>query len=325
MQNTVFDFLKRQSSLILTTHDPPDADGIGAEMAFSQIAKSFGLPVRIVNSCPTPEKFAFMDNEKKIEIWVESKDSLDRKAGLVIFDTTDEYYIGEMRSLTQEISDVLVIDHHERNKFSHFEGYIDSTASSTCEMVIELAQKANVTLTVEQAKAAYAGLVYDSGFFAYSKTTPRTMKVATAMLELDVKPYEIYQYFHERSSTAALLLQKAAFFSLEIHNEGRVAIQVIRKEDLESTGASFEDSDNFANIPLQSKDIFVSVLVRESMEGHVRCSLRSKGTVSVSKIAQLLGGGGHISAAGFKSSQGIKETVDTVLSKINKEMNGAPL
>jgi phosphoesterase RecJ-like protein len=95
-----------------------------------------------------------------------------------------------------------------------------------------------------------------------------------------------------------------------------VAVQILRKEDLEASQASFEDAENFINVPLRSRDIMVSVLVKENREGQIRCSLRSKGKVNVSKIAQSFGGGGHVSAAGFKSKDSIEETLSRVLEKI---------
>ncbi|MCL2380342.1 MAG: bifunctional oligoribonuclease/PAP phosphatase NrnA [Treponema sp.] len=323
MTDAVFEFLNRHSSLIITTHDPADADGLGAERVFSFVAQGLGKQVRVVNSSPTPEKFRFIDPDGTIETWEALKETIDRDAGLVILDTSDEYYIGELRGLVPYVPEVFVIDHHEPGKFCAFKGYFDSTASSTCEMVVELAQKAGVGLTGEYARAAYAGLVHDTGFFAYAKTSARTFNAALALVGAGVSPYETYQRLNEDDSAGALLLQKMVFSTLEIHNQGRIAVQVLEKKDLESTGAYLEDSEDFVNIPLKSREILVSVLVKESRDGRVRCSLRSKGTVNVSKVAQSLGGGGHVSSAGFRSPYSVRETLAVVLEKITKEIDKA--
>jgi phosphoesterase RecJ-like protein len=120
-------------------------------------------------------------------------------------------------------------------------------------------------------------------------------------------------------------LQKQVLSTLELRNGGRTAVQILRKEDLETSRASIEDAENFINVPLRSRDIMVSVLVKENREGQIRCSLRSKGKVNVSKIAQVFGGGGHVSAAGFKSKAGIEETLSGVLEKITAVLdNGKP-
>jgi len=320
MENAVFEFLNRHSSIVITTHDHADADGLGAERVFSQIALSLGKQVRIINSSPTPENFSFMDPDNTIEIWDSIRSELPQKAGLVILDTSDEYNVGKLKDYISQAAEIFVIDHHEIAPLSKLKGYIDTTASSTCELVIELAQAAGIVLTPDRAKAAYAGIVYDTGFFAYSKTTSRTFKAALILVDNGVKPYDVYRELNEKATTGALLLQKTVFSTLEIHHQGKVAVQMLRKEDLENCGANFEDAEHFINLPLKSREIEVSILIKENREGQTRCSLRSKGTVNVSKIAQTLGGGGHVSAAGFKSPHNVEETLRIILEKVGKAL-----
>jgi len=320
MADAVFDFLNRHSSLVITTHENADPDGLGAELVFSQLAKSMGKKVRIVNSCAVSERYRFMDAENTIESWAKFEKALDREAALVIVDTADEYNIGELRDLIPYTSEVFVIDHHEPNKFNTLNGYIDPTASSTCELTVELAMKAGISLTQANARAAFAGIAHDSGFFAYNKTTLRTFKAAGVLVEAGAIPYDIYREFYQKRNMAALLLEKTVLGSLEIIDHGRVAVQVLRKEFLESCHATLEDSEGFINTPLKCKDVQVSVLVKENKEGNVKCSLRSKGRINVAKIAQSMGGGGHITAAGFKSSRNLDETLHIVLERISQEI-----
>lgn len=323
MSDAFFEFLDRHSSFIITTHDPADADGLGAEKILFQMISSTGKKVRLVNSSPIPERFRFIDSDNTIETWESVRETLPRLSALIILDTTDEYNIGELRGIIPYAVEVFVIDHHEPSIFNTFKGYIDSTASSVSELAVEIVQRAKVKLKPEYAMAAYAGIVYDTGFFAYPKTTDRTFRAALSLVETGVKPYAVYQQMNENSSTATLLLQQKVFSTMRINNEGRVAVQMFRKEDLETTGAYFEDAENFINIPLKSRDIEVSILIKENKDGQTRCSLRSKGKVNVSKIAQDLGGGGHVSAAGFKSSKGPDETLAIVLSKVTEALGNA--
>jgi phosphoesterase RecJ-like protein len=306
--------------LVITTHEPADPDGLGAEKVLYLIAKSLGKQVRVVNSGPVPESFRFMDTSHTIENWKNIVNPLSGEAALIILDTSDEYNIGELRQIIPFVSEIFVIDHHEPNMFCAFEGCIDNTASSVCELAVEFAQAAGITLSPEYANAAYAGIVYDTGFFAYPKTTVRTFKAALALVDAGVIPYEIYRLLHENNSIGTLLLQKKAFSTLEIHNQDQVAVQIIRKSDLETTGSNYEDTKNFINTPMRSKGIEVSILLKENKEGQVICSLRSKGKINVSQLAQTMGGGGHVTAAGFKSSLNMDETLDTVLKKVSEAL-----
>ena len=321
MAEKVFEFLKKHNSVVITTHENPDPDGIGAEMVFSQISKSLGKQPFIVNAVPTPEKYRFLDPENKILVWNEVQAKLPNKAALVILDTSDECNIGRLKEFMPRSGEIFLIDHHEHNEFWPFDGYVDTKASSTCELAVELAIEAGIKLTLENAAAAFAGIAYDTGFFAYTKTTARTFKAAQTLVETGVIPYKIYQELTENSSIASLQLEKAVLSTLEILGNGRIAVQILRCEDLERCEATLEDSDYFINKPLKCKSVEVSILIKENHEKLVRCSLRSKGKVNVARLAQYMGGGGHITAAGFKSKVGIKETLEEVLIKVNEELD----
>jgi phosphoesterase RecJ-like protein len=226
-----------------------------------------------------------------------------------------------MRELITQVKEAFVVDHHEPTPHSALTGITDSSAAATCELAVEAARADALELDRQTAQAAYAGLVYDTGFFAYSKTTRRTFMTALSLIDAGVSPNEIFQQVSENAAIGALLLQKRVLSTLELHHQGRVAAQVLRKEDLAAAGARFEDAEGFINIPMRVKEIMVSILVKETPEGKVRCSLRSKGKVNVSKIAQDFGGGGHISAAGFKSCRNIEETLKAVIIKVNDQMD----
>jgi phosphoesterase RecJ-like protein len=317
--DNVFEFLKRHSSVIITTHDTADADGLGAEMVFSLVARSLGKEVKIINANPIPANFRFIDPKNIIETL--DKARLPQGAALVMIDTSDEYNIGELREYILWTPEVFVIDHHEPSKFSTLRGHIDPGASSVSEIAVEMALAAGVNLPPEYAVAAYAGIVYDTGFFAYSKTTARTFKAALSLVENGVNPHDVYSKLNENSSNNALMLQRKVLSTMEIHNQGRVAVQILYKDDIEATGAHFEDAENFINVPMKSRQIEASVLLKESKEGQIRCSMRSKGKINVSKIAQSLGGGGHVAAAGFKSSLGLEETLEIVLNRITEALD----
>jgi phosphoesterase RecJ-like protein len=316
------EFIRRNSSIILTSHEGADADGIGAEMLMAHILENMGREVRVINSGPTAPRYAFMNPEEKIEVWDESKHGdLLGKSGLIIVDTSDEYHIGALKDILPRVKEVFVIDHHEPNPFSSLTGYIDSKASSTCEIVVDIARKARVALNTACAVAVFAGISYDTGSFAYKKTTAKTFKAALSMINAGAVPAQIYSALNESDSLGALLLQKQVISSLKLHNLGRIAVQVLKKEDLEATGGEFEEAEAFINVPLRSREVEVSILIKENREGLVRCSLRSKGQINVSKIAQQFGGGGHATAAGFKSSQGVDETLLRVLEKVESVLD----
>jgi phosphoesterase RecJ-like protein len=310
-------FLERHDLFILTTHDPADADGLGAQLVFASILRAMGKQLRIINSSPVPEQFVFMNMQGIIEQFDPQKhDALPEGAAVVMLDTADLHNIGQMRDLVCRAKEVFIIDHHEVISNSHFEGICDPKAASACELTVELAVELGVSLDSRTAFAAYTGMVHDTGFFAYQKTSARSFRAAITLLEFGVNPTEVYQELRENTALRSLLLQKKAFASLEIHCGGQVASQVLRMEDFTELGAINDDSDGFVNLPLRAREIVISIMVKESRKGKVKCSMRSKGTIDVSKIAHDFGGGGHINASGFNSDFNIDQTLALTLAKI---------
>ena len=60
-------FLDRHTRVLLTTHENPDGDGIGAAVALAAHLKSGGKEARIVVSPALPENLRFLDPEGWIE------------------------------------------------------------------------------------------------------------------------------------------------------------------------------------------------------------------------------------------------------------------
>jgi phosphoesterase RecJ-like protein len=320
-RQTIADFIASNTRFVLTTHDTPDADGIGAEIALAFILERLEKEALILNASAVPERFRFMDPRNRAGVWDrELHGALPGKSALIILDTSDEFHTGAMKEVIPLFKKAMTIDHHELSPHSALKGYIDPTAAATCEMIVELAVYYHQTLDRVAATAAFAGLSYDSGSFAYSKTTERTFKAAQILVEAGARPYEIHGFLNESDSTASLLLQGRVLAGLTLHCGGQAAVMTLGPEDLAATGALFEDAESFVNIPLKSKGVLVSILLKETEEGKIRCSLRSKGGVNVSKIAQQFSGGGHALAAGFRSDAALGETMDRVLEKIREAL-----
>jgi phosphoesterase RecJ-like protein len=319
------DFIAQNTRFVLTTHDAPDADGIGAELALAFILEKLEKEALILNASAVPERFRFMDPLNKAGVWDwEKHRGLPGSSVLIILDTSDEFHTGAMKEVIPLFRETMTIDHHELNPRSVMKGYVDPTAAATCEMIMEIACHFNQTLDQATATAVFAGLSYDSGSFSYSKTTARTFKAAQILVEAGANPYEIHGHLNENASRASLLLQSRIVAGMTLHCGGRAAAMILRQEDLAATGSLYEDAESFINIPLKSREVVVSVMVKENEEGKIRCSLRSKGSVNVSKIAQQFSGGGHAMAAGFRSDATLEETLEQVLEKVGNALGVNP-
>jgi phosphoesterase RecJ-like protein len=63
-----------------------------------------------------------------------------------------------------------------------------------------------------------------------------------------------------------------------------------------------------------------AVFLRELPDGSLRLSLRSKGKINVSAIANRLGGGGHGNAAGCTLEGPLNRAVDEILGELRQSL-----
>jgi len=312
-------FLENNEKFILTAHETPDGDAVGSECALFLALQSLGKTVLLYNSDPIAHKYSFLGCAETIVTLKEEAQLPEDIADyvLLILDTNDLHNIGVVAELVlPKVKAYFIVDHHESEEDIIEVNHIEESASSTCEILFELFEKLGIELTLPIAEALFTGIVYDTGSFIYPKTTPRTFMIAYVLSKVGVNPNKIYQKIYESNSVSALRLQSKVLSTLELFYNQHVAAQTMTKEMIFECGAIYEEADALINIPLKSETIRVSLFFKENEAGILRCSLRSKGDINVAEIAQTYGGGGHKTAAGFKSIWPLETIKQKVLDKL---------
>ena len=315
----VKNFISGNDRFILTSHETPDGDAIGSEYAMYCALKILGKKVRIINADIMAFKYKFLDEDGVIETLEPGETPLENLAAwsLFILDTNDIHNIGEVADLIlPKIREYFIIDHHEGSEEIVSRNHIEEDASSTCEVLFQLFEEMKIPLNFSMAQALYVGIVYDTGSFVYPKTTAKTFGIAKKLIEMGVNSNYIFARIYESNSISALMLQSKVLASLELVVDQHIAIQTMLKKTIEECDAMYEEADTIINIPLKSENIKVSIFFKENHQGILRCSMRSKGNIDVAAIAQSFGGGGHKTAAGFKSKYPLAEIKEKVLKKL---------
>jgi bifunctional oligoribonuclease and PAP phosphatase NrnA len=309
------EFILKNDNFIITAHETPDGDAIGSESAMSLALQSLGKNVLVINADLMADKYKFLDYDNNFKTMNDKSDIPENlnQHSLIILDTSDIENIGSVKDdILSKIKDHIIIDHHESQDISPDNVLIMSNASSTCEILYQLFEYLDVEIDYKTAQAIFVGIVYDTGSFIYPKTTAETFKIAHSLVAKGVMPNDVYGKIYESNSVSALKLQAKVSSTLKLYYNQHVAVQIMLKETIAECGALYEEADSIINTPLKSKEIRVSVFFKENPEGILRCSMRSKGNIDVAAIAQHFNGGGHKTAAGFKS----KVPLDEILIKV---------
>ncbi len=215
------------------------------------------------------------------------------------------------------------IDHHHDNPRYGELSLVRGEASSTSELVCDIARALGLRFSPQAAAALYAGISFDTGHFHHDSTAPSTFRTAAWLVELGVDVTGMYALLYERRSLAALRLWARAVAGAREVAGGRALLAMVTRQDFAATGAGFEETDGIVDSLRGVDGVEIAALVKEQAAGtRVRISLRSD-TVDVSAVAALRGGGGHKLAAGFASDDSPEEVIAWLSSELERRLSTA--
>ena len=300
----------------LTTHVTPDGDGIGAEICLLGHLRMLGIDARVINTEPLPAKYRFLDPGRAVEVFDAAKhDAFLRGADLIfMLDNSATTRMGPLEPAIRASRAVTVcIDHHNVVEPFWKVNIIDPEACATGELVFQIVKAMGGRVDRTAAQAAYVSLVTDTGYFRFSKTSPRCHEAAAEMLAAGVSPPLVYEEVFERNSAALLRLGGVAMADLHQEEGGRLAWISLAREQVVRCQAETEDTSEIVNELLSIDGVRVGVLFKEMEGGRTKLSFRSKGDLDVNRLACRFGGGGHTNAAGAIVEGGLEETIRHVL------------
>jgi bifunctional oligoribonuclease and PAP phosphatase NrnA len=308
----VLEQIRQRQEFLLTSHARPDGDAIGSLLALAAILHNMGKGARIVMSDPVPVIYKPLPHADAV---VQSS-QVNGPHGAAIVLECDSVKRTRIFGLDQFF--LINIDHHVSGKPFANVNWIDPSASSCAEMVFRLGQAVGAEITAEIATCLYTAVLTDTGSFAYANTNAHTFELARQLVTLGADPARIAQNVYFSNPLAKMRLLGAALSKL--HREGPIAWMTVTREDMDKSGALEEDCEGLVNYALGIAEVEVAIFFRETPDHRVRVSLRSKGAVNVSAVAERFGGGGHECASGFALDGSMPAAIDRVLQTLRNEL-----
>ena len=312
MIERVLQEIRARQRFVVTSHARPDGDGIGSALACGQILRVMGKTADVVMHDGVPriyQNLPFADRAIKADA-VPANDAVI----LLECDST-------RRALLQGLDQCFLIniDHHASGRnFAHI-NWIDSSVMATAELVYRLARLACVPVDRDIATCLYTALMTDTGSFMFEGTNEHTFTVARELVLAGADPAHCARPIYFGHSTAKLRLLGAALSDL--HREGALAWICVTQEQMRRFGAREEDCEGLVNYALSIAEVQVAIFFRELPDRRYRVSLRSKGEVNVSAVAEEFGGGGHKCASGCS----IDGPLEVAVSRMIDRLRAAPI
>ena len=294
--------IQESDKIFISAHREMDFDAMGSSIALSRITQAYGKETYIVSESGGKEKYlthalsyyhdelegrhTFITDEEACRLY--GKDDL-----LIVTDYHNPAH-SNAPQLMKKADRFFVIDHHRRtenyDKKPLFT-YIESGASSTCELLMELIDFMNPNLDISEVEATlmYLGILIDTNHFRM-RTGFRTFEAAAELkkhgantVEAEDLVKDTYDDFEAKNIVYRYAQFYAPGFMVACVDDAKICDRTLMSMAADSL--------------LEVKGVEASFVIAKTSETVTGISSRSKGKINVQRIMERMQGGGHFSAA----------------------------
>lgn len=298
--------------ILILTHQYPDGDTLGSGYALVRALAALGKRARVECADPIPEKYDYM---------LEGVDSPSFEPRFVCaVDVADTRLLGALSRYEDKID--LCIDHHGSNVEYARCLLLDAGCAATAQLIADVIRLLGVPIDQAIAECIYTGLATDTGCFKYANTTAATHRLAAEMMDAGCRAEMINRVMFDVKSRARVELERQALDSMRFYYHGRLAVMTITNEMIEESGAKENDMEGLPPIPRQIEGVWVGATLRQRADGNYKVSLRTGNHADAAAICALLGGGGHVRAAGCTLEAPADAAIACILEAVRQSVPG---
>lgn len=307
-------------SFALLPHISVDGDALGSSLALGLALKKLNKEVVVFLEEEVPYVYKFLPGQELIQTYQEQISDY-RFNTVIALDSGDLSRLSHRRKIFDSGKVTVNIDHHSVNTNFAAHNYVDSESSAVGEIVFKLLELMEIELDPDIALCLYVAIATDTGGFRYSNTTALTHRITSCLVDIGIDVADVSRRVFDEVSYEKVKLMGMAINTLELLEDGQLAVATITDDALKKTGAKEEDCDGIVNIGRNIRGVEVAVLLRELSGDEIRINLRSNNYIDVSEIAKHFSGGGHKRAAGCTIKGGLKEAKSKVVGEIKKRLS----
>jgi len=176
---------------VLLCHHNADPDALGSAFAFSGLLKRLKPDLKTEIAAATGPSRLGKTMVDSLPLTLVDLPQIESADLIVLLDTNTIQQLDDWSTKIPSGHPLVVIDHHASHPETERIATIlvaDDTASSTCEIVYRLYKQANYTPTLDEAKALFLGIAFDTRHFIIASS--ETLKVIAKLADAGVNPQE---------------------------------------------------------------------------------------------------------------------------------------
>lgn len=299
--------IKQYNTIVIARHIGPDPDSISSQIALRDVILNT-FPNKKVYAVGYPaSKFKYLGSLDKFH------DEMYEDSLLIAVDVPGKARVdGVNPDLFKE---TIKIDHHPFvEEFCNIE-WIDDTASSTAQMIIELIFKTKLKITKEAAEKLFVGVIADTNRFLFYYTTTKTLELISKLIKkTNIDFTNLYENLYLRP-LKEVKFQGYIINNLQVTENGLGYIK-LSDEILKEYGVDPASSGNMVNDFNYIEEMVAWVILSEDRNtNNIRGSIRSRGPI-INEVATHYNGGGHIYASGVRLKS--DEEADSLIKELDQ-------
>lgn len=303
----IYKQIKKYNKIVIARHIGADPDALGSTL---------GLKEAILNTFPNKEVYvvgAPAAKHKYIGLLDKFTEDMYENSLLIVLDTPNIVRIDGVD--TNKFQCKIKIDHHPFiEKFADIE-FIDDTASSASQLIVELIKNTKLKLNKESAEKLFIGIVGDTNRFLYYYTTSKTFDLVSYLIkETNFDFTKLYENMYLRS-IHDLRFQSYIINNLNLTEEGFGYIK-LDQDILDEFNVDVSTATNVVNNLTYIEDMYAwTIFAYDKANDIIRGSIRSRGPI-INETAAKYNGGGHVYASGVRLKD--FETADLLIKDLNE-------
>jgi bifunctional oligoribonuclease and PAP phosphatase NrnA len=309
-------------TVVLATHEGPDADGMGSQVALSRALRRLGKRVWIRNADPPNKRFRFLDAGDELCVYRREDAGVVAQADLALLVDTAEFRragtSGE--AFAARTGPTLAIDHHAPNG-NTIPGLLAQEFSSTGEIVARLLPLLGVPLSKEVADPLLAAILFDTAQFRFCRNDPEVFATAADLVRAGADAERVGKLLFGTSSKDAKMLEARVLQAARFECGGRLAWAVIDRDALSGLSVDRDEVRSMVNLLGDIEGVEIACLFKTG-ETRLKISLRSRGGHPIVDVAESLGGGGHPFAAGVDVADDLETAKSRTLPLLRAKLEG---
>ncbi len=327
--------LDESKKIVIVGHERADGDVIGSMVALFYRMRSAGKEIIPFLFEEINPRYGFLGFDKHGILFnaeeVSHRESVIEADVIIVLDTAaDDRLPGWKPILARRQGTLVRIDHHQSSSgvatgaVKADIDIVDASACATSELIHDFLTLDGSSLSREEAVGIFVAILTDTGWFRYSNTTPRILRIGADLLDNEIDVSEIYRMIYQRNDLNLIRLTGIVASDIVSEMNGLLLWGMIDGDLIKRLGLEKDfETDAILDILRSSKDAVSVVLFRETGNGTIRVNMRSKGTFAVNKVAEEFGGGGHRNAAGITlKGISLEDSASRVVGALKKALAG---